>query len=503
MAQRLVEIAIKARDESKAAFDSLAQSLTGGNTKALAYVASAAAIGDAVVVTTAQLYKFVSAMADTGDEMDKMSLRTGIAVDKLSELQFAAERGGGSIGDVETATRKLSRTMVDATNGVERSVDAFRKLGIQTSQLVGPDGQMRDLNDMWPLIADGLRDVGSQTERIDIVQELFGRGGTALLPMLQRGAEGIREMRREMDKYGGAMSGQFAAKSAQFADAQTNLANATARLKEALSEPFLSPFTIAVNTLARSIEALKVMPQVLAAQPGALGAYHNAWRAAGAASQPRQPGMYDPNWFNLNPAPVMPGRPVWNWQQGVPGSTAVPAGGHWGMMNPGVWNPYALEGVLASRSGESTEQLENLGLIMPDLNDELERMNDGMKLLTEAEINMLTASDNLKLSWELNAAMLPAFTSALDSAFYQVLTSTRSFGRAFVEALRMTFANVLANIGAKWVTNTLTGMVSGGGSGWDKTVSAANKSLPAPLGFDAQGRMMVSADKYYGKAFLA
>ena len=45
--------------------------------------------------------------ADLGDELDKMSLRTGISVETLGELKFAAEQTGSGLETIEKAVKRM------------------------------------------------------------------------------------------------------------------------------------------------------------------------------------------------------------------------------------------------------------------------------------------------------------------------------------------------------------------------------------------------------------
>ncbi|RLA17024.1 MAG: hypothetical protein DRQ62_15395, partial [Gammaproteobacteria bacterium] len=254
MAQRrLVELVLKGKDESQGAFKSLEQSFMGVTGKQALFAAGALAVAAGMLKAGKAVYDFTAEMAALGDEMDKVHQRTGVAVETLSELDFAIQRGGGSSGDTEAAIRRLARSMGDATDNIKEAVDSFAMLGITTDQLVGPGGELVDISVVLPMIANGLQRISSQASRMDIAQALLGRGGTKLLPALQQGREGLKAMREELEKYGGPMSASFSAKSAEFVDAQLNIATATQRLKEALSEPFMTPFTNAVNTLAEAI----------------------------------------------------------------------------------------------------------------------------------------------------------------------------------------------------------------------------------------------------------
>lgn len=251
------------RDQSRGAVSSVTNGLGRVNDKITATVAKFGAVGIAAGVfaetirrTSGALFQFVNAQAKVGDELDKMSARTGLAVEKLSEYQFLVERGGGTTADMETAVRRLARSMSDARDGVKESVDAWRRLGIQTSDLIDGSGSLRELDQILPMLADGLAQVGSQAERMDLIQAIAGRGGTKLLPALQDGREGLKAIRLELERIGGAASTSFATKSAKFADATTNLSTAASRLREIISEPMMQPLTDAANGLASAVGAM-------------------------------------------------------------------------------------------------------------------------------------------------------------------------------------------------------------------------------------------------------
>ena len=56
----------------------------------------------------------VKLFASAGDTLDKMSLRTGVSVEALSELGFAAEQSGADLQTLENGVRVMQRTLNDA-----------------------------------------------------------------------------------------------------------------------------------------------------------------------------------------------------------------------------------------------------------------------------------------------------------------------------------------------------------------------------------------------------
>src|SRR5688500_8776097 len=86
-----------------------------------------------------------SHFGSVGGALDDMSNRTGIARSVLGELKFAAEQSGASLEDVEKATKKMAKVIVDADRGLESAKDSLALLGLSAADLKGklPDEQLQ------------------------------------------------------------------------------------------------------------------------------------------------------------------------------------------------------------------------------------------------------------------------------------------------------------------------------------------------------------------------
>jgi len=499
MAQkRLVEIVLQGKDETKGAFGSLSESLGLANTNALKLAAGAAAVGAALVAATKKAYDFTAEMAKLGDAMAKMSDRTGLAVEQLSEFQFLVERGGGSVGDIEPAVRRLARAMGDARDGIKEAKDAFSQLGIETSQLVDGNGNLRGINEMLPMIADGMKDLQSQADRMDVAQALLGRGGTKLLPALQQGRDGIKAMREEMEKYGGAMSTTFAAKSAEFVDSQTNLATATSRLKEALSEPFLGPFTSAVNALAEAIADAK----------------KTIWGDGTSSGVPRQPGTAAADntgvviggsgeLVPINPETGLPYQP---WEMpAYPDSGAVVGG----RRNPIVSNP-RLGGVPPTAGAPrgprnwSAPDDPSERIMDPDYDIggfDWGSQEEAMAGLTEGFDELVESASKFG---EAGAVAAATFQSALSSAFATAIMDADNAAEAIGNIFKATFANLAGSFISAGIFAALGLPVSGPFASvfGSKSVSAGTKAMPGPIQLAGAGGYMSHAMAAHGRAYI-
>lgn len=174
------------------------------------YGTQAIAAGAAI---TAPLLASAKIFAGMGDQLNKMSARTGISAEALSQLGFAAEQSGANLETLEKGVRTMQRTIGDAADGLGTAEDALGHLGLtlQDVQGLSPEEQ-------FTLIADRLSRIPDETMRAVAAMDIFGRAGTQLLPMLANGAKGIEELRDQADALGLTVSTEAAADAAVLTD---------------------------------------------------------------------------------------------------------------------------------------------------------------------------------------------------------------------------------------------------------------------------------------------
>lgn len=152
--------------------------------------------------------------ASVGDTIAKMARRTGIGVEAISELGYAAELSGSSLADVEKAIRRMQRSIYDAGRGLSTATDALTDLDLSFQQLNGlsPDEQFR-------LIGERLAAIEDPTKKAAIAMSLFGRSGTMLLPML----DNVGELADEAKRLGLTMTADMAMRAEKLTDIFTRL----------------------------------------------------------------------------------------------------------------------------------------------------------------------------------------------------------------------------------------------------------------------------------------
>ena len=148
-------------------------------------------------MVTAPLVAFAKVFASGAHELERMSQRTGISIEVLSELGYAAQVAGVDMEDLEKGIRKMQKTIVGAATGSSSAQESLKLLNLTIQDLDGlsPDEQFK-------LIGDRLSQIADPTIRAALAMEMFGRAGTTLLPMLSQGAAGIEAFQQEARRLG-------------------------------------------------------------------------------------------------------------------------------------------------------------------------------------------------------------------------------------------------------------------------------------------------------------
>ena len=209
-------------DVNTAAFEAglnRAKAGLGGLAKAAAI--SGAALAATAVAGGAALAVLVKGAIDSADELSKAAQKAGVTTEALSRLKYAADYSDVSLEQLTTGLGRLSRNMGDiAAGGGTAAKSAFMALGISvtdaTGQLRGADAVMAD-------IAERFSQMENSAAKTALAQQLFGKAGADLIPLLNSGRAGLKAMADESDRLGLTLSTQTGLKAEQFNDTLTRV----------------------------------------------------------------------------------------------------------------------------------------------------------------------------------------------------------------------------------------------------------------------------------------
>ncbi len=174
-----------------------------------------AGLGTAIL---APLGAAVAVFTDMGDRLNKMAGRTGVAVEQLTALKFAAEQSGTSLETVEKGILKMNQAIMKAKDGAKGTTEALGKLGLSVDDLDGlnPDEQFK-------LIADRLSQIEDPGLKAALAMQLFGKAGAEMLNLINGGAAGIEALTKRAEELGIVLSTEDANAAAKFSDTMHEL----------------------------------------------------------------------------------------------------------------------------------------------------------------------------------------------------------------------------------------------------------------------------------------
>lgn len=153
----------------------------------------------------------VGETGELGESLTVLSEKTGIAVDRLSALQFAAKMVNVSSGALDVGFKKLATSMQEALIlPTSNAALAFRAMGLDVKNFHG------DLSVALDAIADKFASYEDGANKSALATDLFGRSGTDLIPLLDQGSAGIGRLKDEAASLGAVMTDQQARVAVQY-----------------------------------------------------------------------------------------------------------------------------------------------------------------------------------------------------------------------------------------------------------------------------------------------
>ena len=216
---------------------------------------------------------FIKGVLDTGDELNKLAQKTGITVERLSELKFAAELGGIDNATLGKGLKEFNKSLVEASDSSSKAAAVFKALGVDIT--AGPDKAFRQFAESFSRLPEGELRAAAATE-------VLKKAGFDLIPVLQGGAKGLDEAATQAQKLGIVMSGKLAEQAERFNDNLTRLSKGSTALGISLTGHLLPPLATLTDNIVEATlkgekwlgvlkEAAKIITATSSLIPGYIG----------------------------------------------------------------------------------------------------------------------------------------------------------------------------------------------------------------------------------------
>lgn len=176
------------------------------NNIATSFSGLGAKIGAALSVGV--LAAWVKSSVDAMDAMNDIKERTGLATKEIAGLQVALKMSGMQAESLEGAMSKLAKNMAAGDA-------AFAAMGLSVKNT---DGSLKSSRQMLAEVADQFAGYEDGAAKAALAQELFGKSGAEMIPLLNGGSKALEEFDAMAQKLGLTMDDQTTANAAKFND---------------------------------------------------------------------------------------------------------------------------------------------------------------------------------------------------------------------------------------------------------------------------------------------
>ena len=208
-----VNIVIKAFDKTKPAFNGVTKALSGITSAVFSMRSAIVVLGGA-----AGFGYLVNSSLKATDSLKKTADKIGTTTEALGGLRYAAELAGITTQTMDMALQRFTRRTAEAAAGTGEAKAAIKELGINAQEL-----NRMPLDKRMVVLADAFSEVENESDKLRLAFKLFDSEGAALVNVLSKGGDGLKEMLGEARLLGLTMSGSAAKGVEDTVDSLTKL----------------------------------------------------------------------------------------------------------------------------------------------------------------------------------------------------------------------------------------------------------------------------------------
>ena len=150
------------------------------------------------------------------DAVGKLAAQTGVSAEAIQAYGLAAELSGVNTEEFARSLQKMTIRLGELEEGSDS--DIFGELGLSITKL-----REQGAEETFEQIADAISGLATDAERAAAANQIFGRNGVKLLPLLNQGAEALKVQREEAEALGLVLTGDQVASVEAMNDSFTKI----------------------------------------------------------------------------------------------------------------------------------------------------------------------------------------------------------------------------------------------------------------------------------------
>lgn len=254
----------EAARKAKASADEISDKWAGIGSK----IGAGAGIAFGAIATGAGIAAVsIKNVIDEMDNISKAALRSGVSTEVFSALAYAGNLADVSIETLQGTFGKLTKNMAAAAEGSKAQAEAFASVGISVLDV---EGNLRSSSDVLLEFADVWKREAGSPEAMAVGFKIFGKSFQDLIPLLNGGAEALRDAMKEAEEFGQVTSTEAGQAAEAFNDNLTRLQTGVNGVWKAIAVELLPDLVQMSNDVVDASKNTKLMSEVATATRDAL-----------------------------------------------------------------------------------------------------------------------------------------------------------------------------------------------------------------------------------------
>ncbi len=150
-----------------------------------------------VTAAVGSLGAMVFKSIEATDRIDKMSQKLGMSTKGFQEWDYVLGQNGIEIDSLQGGIKTLTNMTDELMKGNKNATDSFGRLGLSMNDLKG-----KSQEEIFNITISALQGITDETERAAIANDLLGRSGSELAPLLNAGAGSVEELKNRAHELG-------------------------------------------------------------------------------------------------------------------------------------------------------------------------------------------------------------------------------------------------------------------------------------------------------------
>lgn len=214
-------------------------------TWAAGLTAGAVAVGGAML-------GMASKAAEATDRIDKMSQKMGFSREGFQEWEYVLSQSGASIEGLKGGMKTLTNMTDDLANGSKTATQSFGELGLSYDDLAG-----KTQEEIFETTVTALQGVEDETKRAALANDLLGKAGAELAPLLNTSSEAINGMKDKANELGMVLSDDAVDAGVKFTDSLDTLKRSAEGLWTQFSADLMPIFTKLFDWITEHMPQIK------------------------------------------------------------------------------------------------------------------------------------------------------------------------------------------------------------------------------------------------------